>query len=95
MPSIVRSFFASLVLFSVGAAAQDLDPVIKRASESSISGTELYLKVRLDSPLKVSKLKHGDQVSGILLHGVYSGDSELFLALTVVHLCVERFDRRR
>jgi hypothetical protein len=53
------------------------------------------LKVRLDSPLKVSKLKYGDQVSGTLLHLVYSGETELFPASTVVHLSVERLDRRR
>lgn len=95
MPSIARSFFASLVLFSVGAAAQDLHSSVKPASESPVSGTELYLKVRLDSPLKVSKLKHGDQVSGRLLQGVYSGDTEVFPALTAVYLFVDRLDRRR
>ena len=53
------------------------------------------MKVRLDSPCKVSRLKPGDQVSGRLLHGVYSGDSQVFPALTVVHLVVDRLDRRR
>jgi hypothetical protein len=95
MPSLTRSLFASLVFFSVGAAAQGCNSAVRPASESSVSGTELYLKVRLDSPLKVFELKYGDQVSGTLLHGVYSGETELFPASTVVHLSVERLDRRR
>lgn len=95
MLSASHSFFASLVLFSVCAAAQDLNSAVKPVSESPISGSELYLKVRLDSPFKVSKLKHGDQVSGRLLHGVYSGDTEVFPALMEVRLSVDRLDRRR
>jgi hypothetical protein len=57
--------------------------------------SSLYLKVRLDSPLKVSKLKPGDQVSGKLVQDVYQGDINVFPASSVVRLTVDRLDRRR
>jgi len=49
----------------------------------------------LDSPLKLSKLKTGDQVLGKLMQDVYSGAAEVFPALSVVRLTVDRLDRRR
>jgi hypothetical protein len=52
--------------------------------------SSLYLKVRLDSPFKLSKLLPGDQVSGKLVQDVYWGATEVFPALSAVHLTVDR-----
>jgi hypothetical protein len=95
MTSAIRLSLAALVLFSVWSAAQDLSSAGKTASVPTVTGSYLYVKVRLDSPLKVSKLKPGDRVSGKLLQDVYSGAAEVFPGLSVVHLSVDRLDRRR
>lgn len=47
----------------------------------------------MDSPLKVSKLKPGDQISGKLLQDIYSGAAEIFPSSSVVHLTVNRVER--
>jgi len=67
----------------------------KADSEPPVNMSSLYLKVRLDLPLKVSKLQPGDQVSGKLLQDVYWGSSEIFPASSPVRLTVDRLERRR
>lgn len=57
--------------------------------------SSLYLKVRLDSPLKLSKLRPGDQISGKLAQDVYRGGVAVFPALSKVRLTVDRLERRR
>ena len=84
-----------LLLFSVCSVAQELSVPQTETSAPPDYSSDLYLKVRLNSPLKVSKLKPGDQVSGRLLQDVYSGDTEVFLALSAVSLTVDRLDSRR
>jgi hypothetical protein len=55
----------------------------------------LYVKVKLDNGLKISALKPGDSVEGMLAQGVYSGDRELFPAGSRIRLTVDRLERRR
>jgi hypothetical protein len=81
-----RVFLAIVLFSSVNSAAQNSTP-------SNLSS--LYLKVRLDSPVKVSKLKPGEQVSGKLFQDVYSGGAMLFPASSAVRLTVDRVDLRR
>lgn len=60
-----------------------------------VNMSSLYLKVRLDSPFKISKLKPGQLVSGKLFQDVYSGGVKVFPAFSAVRLTVDRLDRRR
>jgi hypothetical protein len=55
----------------------------------------LYMKVRLDSKIKPSAMKPGDQVSGRLLQDVYSGSTEIIPAGSVAHLSVATLSTRR
>ena len=85
-----------LLFASAYCAAQNVTPQAdNKGSEPAVNTSSLYLKVRLDSPLKVSKLRPGDQVSGKLLQDVYWGTTEVFPASSAVRLSVDRLDRRR
>jgi len=86
---------AVLVFVSVCFAQGSTSSAEKTGSEQSVRASDLYLKVRLDSPLKASKLKPGDQVSGKLFQDVYSGDREVFPVSSGVSLTVDRLERRR
>jgi hypothetical protein len=55
----------------------------------------LFAKVQLDDSPKLSKLKPGDSVEGHLSSNVYSLDRELYAAGSVVHLTVDRVERKR
>jgi hypothetical protein len=55
----------------------------------------IYVKVQLDSRVKLSKLKPGDVVEGKLARDVYSSDRELFPAGSEVRLPVDHMDKRR
>ena len=69
-----------LLFASAYCAAQNVTPQAdNKGSEPAVNTSSLYLKVRLDSPLKVSKLRPGDQVSGKLLQDVYWGTYQDFL----------------
>ena len=94
MTSVTRVFLAMLVLLSVGCAAQDVGSATV-ASAPAATASDLYMKLRLDTPIKVSKLKPGDQVSGKLLQDAYLGAAELFPASSAVHLTVDGIERRR
>jgi hypothetical protein len=76
-------------------ATEDLSSADVPPSIPSVISSQLYLKVRLDASLKISKLTPGDQISGQLLQDVYSGAAELFPASSEVHLVVDRVERRR
>ena len=92
----IRLSSAILLLSCACSAVQGSTPGTDTTeSEQHINVSGLYLKVRLDSPLKLSKLKPGEQVSGKLFQDVYSGPAEVFPALSVLHLTVDRLDRRR
>jgi len=60
-------------------AAEDLGPVDISHTIPLLISSELYVEVRLDTPLKISKLRAGDQISGKLLQDVYSGSPIYFL----------------
>lgn len=95
MTSATRVFLATLVLLSVGCAAQEAPSAGNAASAPATIASDLYMKLRLDAPIKVSKLKPGDQVSGKLLQDAFLGAAELFPAASTVHLTVDGFERRR
>jgi hypothetical protein len=91
-----RLSLSILLLASVCIAAQGSTPSTESmGSEQSVEVSGLYLKVRLDAPLKASKLRPGDQVSGKLFQDVYSGAAQVFPASSEVRLTVDRLDRRR
>ncbi len=93
MISNLRLSLAIALLLSICVAqAQSTNPA---DPASPTDPSALYLKVRVNSPLKFSKLKPGDQVSGNLLQDVYQGGIDLFPASTSVSLTVDRLERRR
>lgn len=63
--------------------------------ESASANSSLYVKVQLDKPLKVSKLRPGDLVEGKLARNVYSADRELFVAGSPVRLTVDHMEKQR
>jgi hypothetical protein len=65
------------------------------AQEPGSPASSLYVKVQLNSPLKLSKLKPGDVVEGNLARDVYSSDRELFTAGSHVRLPVDRMEKRK
>jgi hypothetical protein len=81
---------ASVVGGSATGFAAD-EPAQSAASASS----SLYVKVQLNSPIKLSKLKPGDVVEGTLARDVYSSDRELFPAGSRVRLAVDHMEKRR
>ena len=92
----LRLSLAIVLLVSGYSAAQDSTlRADSPASAPTANMPSLYLRVRLDSPIKVSKLKVGDLVSGKLLQDVYSGGAQVFPASSAVQLTVDRLDRRR
>jgi hypothetical protein len=70
-------------------AADEAPAVIPSANSG------LYLKVQLDHPVKLSKLKAGDVVQGKLARDVYSADRELYPAQSAVRLTVDHMEKRR
>src|ERR1700722_6388174 len=75
-----------------GCAAQ----AAKTSAEGpQLSNSSLYLKVQLDHPLKLSKLKPSDIVEGKLARDVYSSDRELFSVGAPVRMTVDHLEKRR
>lgn len=73
---------------TIGVAAEE--PKVDAAGNSS-----LYVKVQLNKPLKLSKLKPGGMIEGSLARDVYSADRELFPAGSHVSLPVDHMEKRR
>ncbi|HXX01022.1 MAG TPA: hypothetical protein VEJ00_07400 [Candidatus Acidoferrales bacterium] len=91
----VKIVTAALVGVAVSAA-----PAIASASgepspgEHTSADSGLYVKVQLAHPLKLSRLKTGDEVDGSLLRDVYSSDRQLFAAGSRVRLTVDHLEKR-
>ena len=84
---------ASVSAGSVAGYAAD-EPA-RAAPGTASAGSSLYVKVQLNSPLKLSKLKPGDVVEGSLARDVYSSDRELFPAGSRVRMAVDHLEKRR
>lgn len=65
------------------------------AQSPTPANSGLYVKVQLNDPLKLSKLKPGDVVEGNLMRDVYFADRELFAAGSHVSLPVDHMEKRR
>jgi len=95
-PSLIPKSFArkgvSLFLFSVLPFA-----VTVHAGGNAHSAAEpsLYMKVRLDSHLKIKTLKPGDTVEGVLFQCVYLGSRQLIPVGARVRLTVDHLEKRR
>ena len=82
-------FFAgSVTVFGADEPAGDGPRAVSTTSS-------LYVKVQLNNPLKLSKLKPGDVVEGKLARDVYSSDRQLFPAGSRVSLAVDHLKKRR
>lgn len=68
-----------------------------RAQSSSPTRNQfpLFLKVQLDSSVKLSSLKAGESVEGNLTRDVYSPEDKLFASGSSIRLTVSRLERRR
>src|SRR5215469_15069852 len=96
MISPLRLSLSIVLVASCYSVAQGVTPRTNNAdSERPVDMSSLYLKVRLDSALKLSKLLPGDQVSGKLVQDVYLGAADVFPASSAVRLTVDRLERRR
>lgn len=100
MPKTLRWIkAAALIAIAAGLAA---NPTRSSAADNPSSGTSqssltsgLYLKVRLSSSIKMSKLKPGDVVAGRLSRDVYSESRMLFPSGSDVRLTVDHLESRK
>src|SRR6266849_6566100 len=81
---------AALLVGSVICFAEE--PPVQHSTSANSS---LYVKVELDKPLKLSKLRPGDMIEAKLARDVYSSDRELFPAGSRVRLTVDHLEKRR
>jgi hypothetical protein len=102
MNLLARTALCLFVLGSYVGFAHVLPASSKTSSDSvdehelrSYSVHPLYLKVRLNDAVKISKLHPADAMEGVLSQSVYSGDRELFPAGSHMRLIVSRLERRR
>jgi hypothetical protein len=63
--------------------------------EPTSVNSSLYVKVRLDQTVKLSKMRPGDTVEGKLARDVYSADRKLFPAGSHIRLAVDHLEKRR
>jgi hypothetical protein len=71
------------------------DEAAARGQSPASASSSLYVKVQLNNPLKLSKLKPGDVIEGKLARDVYSLDYEVFSAGSQVRLAVDHMEKRR
>jgi hypothetical protein len=71
------------------------DEPAARAKDQASANSGLYVKVQLNKPVKLSKLKPGEVLEGKLARDVYSSDREVFTAGSAVHLTVDHLEKRR
>ncbi len=94
--SLWRRTLGSLTLLAVAiciSASQAVSAQDVPANDGDHSG--LYLKVSLSAPVKISKLKLGDRVSGTVTRDVFAGDHLVFKAGDPVHLTVDHLEKRK
>jgi hypothetical protein len=63
--------------------------------KAGAANSGLYVKVQLNNPVKLSKLKPGDVLEGRLARDVYSSDREVFTSGSSVRLTVDHLEKRR
>ena len=78
-----------------GQSPTSTPPESQVALATSSATRGLYLKVQLDGKLKISALKSGDTVEGVLAQPVYSGEREYLPANSRVRLTVDKLERRK
>jgi hypothetical protein len=91
MSKVISGAALAALVFAGGVTCCAWDETTGAASATS----GVYVKVQLDGPLKLSKLKPGDVVEGNLARDVYSSDRELFPAGSHVRLAVDHLEKRR
>ncbi len=88
--TVVHGLLMGVVLtgFAISCAADESPASVPSANSG------LYVKVQLDHPVKLSKLKPGDIIQGKLARDVYSADRELYPAQSAVRLTVDHMEKR-
>jgi hypothetical protein len=91
LSKVISGALLAALVFAGGVTCCASDETTGAASATS----GVYVKVQLNNPLKLSKLKPGDVVEGNLARDVYSSDRELFPAGSRVSLAVDHLEKRR
>src|ERR1700759_1145753 len=94
LSTISRSQLVALAVSASSICSASQDKPANPANFAAVNSS-LYLKVRLEKFTKLSKLKAGGFVEGILERDVYSADRELFTSGSHVRLQVDHMEKRR
>ena len=95
---LLRAICGMLLAGAVGAGSvvcSAADGPAARAKDPASANSGLYVKVQLNNPVKLSKLKPGEVLEGKLARDVYSSDRKVFTAGSAVHLTVDHLEKRR
>ncbi len=87
----MKTFSAAVLIFILG-----LCPELRaQSSPASPNQVPLFVKVQLDSSVKLSALKAGESVDGSLARDVYSPENRVFASGSHIRLTVSRVERKR
>src|ERR1700730_4967282 len=95
LSKVITGALLAAFFFGGSATVFAADEPAGAAPPAASATSSLYVKVQLNTPLKLSKLKPGDVVEGKLARDVYSSDRELFPAGSRVRLAVDHLEQRR
>jgi hypothetical protein len=95
LSNVITGAMLAAFFFGGSATVFAADEPPGAAPPAASATSSLYVKVQLNNPLKLSKLKPGDVVEGKLARDVYSSDRELFPAGSRVSLAVDHLEKRR
>jgi len=84
-----------LVLMPALLCGQSSVPAANAAPSNGALNLNLYIKVELDSRMKLSAVKPGEDVEGTLSRSVYSQDKQVFPAGSRILLTVDKLERGR
>ncbi len=90
----VRGWLLAGAVAACSVACSAADEPAARAKEPASANSGLYVKVQLNNPVKLSKLKPGEVLEGKLARDVYSSDREVFTAGSAVRLTVDHLEKR-
>jgi hypothetical protein len=83
------------VLLAVPSLCALFFPHCAMAQKVDADNSGLYVKIKLDHPVKTAKLRPGDVIQGVLTQDVYSADHEIFVAGARARVSVDHMEKRR
>ena len=91
----LRALTVVLISLTATASVASASDTCVDREPSATGGCNLYLKVKLDREVRISKLRPGDVLTGTLARDVYSGERQVLPAGSRVSLPVDKMERRR